>query len=678
MPIKLDYPKSKRLAEVICKEIKDSLSENAKTYNLIKRCENQTNQVTIWNENNKICDDPWPGASDYFIPMTEWIVDAVHSRVMYILFQQEPFMTARGTEASDVDNAPGVTDFVDMVLRETVKIYDNINFFFKQMIKNPLAVLKYDWDLKIESLMVKESAIVYQNPNDGTEEYILSDEQKKGSELELQGYIPTQETKEVWTLQDKELYNAPRLRYIRAEDYVWASTAKRDSKPYWEGDKIWLTWNEIKNKERQEIFLTDAVDKIYSFVTSFVGDNIGSDKDIAQRKILFECFNWYGRIPFDANGEINFDDKEAIEQEVYAIVAYKEGNKDVEELLYLDYWPYQRIPELDRVYIRDCFEETEEFIGRSLPMKLYKTQQLMNTFYNNLINNAYISMMKILWKKRTLVGEEWESPEIYPGVVLDVDSPGDVGVLEMGDIKSIGMGIEQQLISFAERISNISLYQTGTARQEGQKTKGEVMATISEGNIGLDKLIQRCHNILRKICKWTVAYYYERMPEGLERRIRGEQGDEIFPTNKNMAIFQQKGIQPYWTKDMIAGQFDFTWNGTSLNSDRDRNLFISNDLMDRYLPQPMVQGSMLATWDILRRGLVARNIKDWQTILPSKEAIVQEMQNMENEAKLRKQMAGIPPEMKQRVAKKLIAKGVPADVVMKNMEEGMPSLPGGM
>ncbi len=645
--IEVDSPTQKRIAEVICEEIKQSLSDNSKNYDLMKKCENQTNQVTVWDEKNKECDEPWAGAADYFIPLTEWIVDAVHSRVMYILFSQEPNMTARGVEAADVDKAPGVTDFVDMVMREIVELRQNVQFFFKQMIKLPKAVLKYEWEHRIEPLMVKEQAQVFVNQETQLEDYLLPNDpetDKKMQELLAGGFMPTGETKEVLVKVDKELYNAPRLKYIRAEDYVYSSTAKRGEKLYWEGDRIWYTWNDINIKKQQEIFFEDGVAKVQSFVNSFVGDSTGSSKDISQRKVLFECFHWYGRLPFDNAGKINFEDLEAIEQEVHAVVAFREGNKDIKELLYLAHWEYERIPDLERVYITGEFEQTENWLGRSLPMKLRKTQGLLNNFYNNLINNAYLAMMKMLWKKRTLVGDDTDEMEIYPGKIIEIDNSGDLGVLDLGDVKAMSLGIEKDLLGFAEKLSNISDWNLGQRKVEGGKpTATEFAGVMEEGKVGLDKFIQNCHEVLRKLCKWTVGYYSERMPEGLERRIMGDNGEPIFPTEKNMATFQGKGIEPVWNKDAIKGQFDFIWNGTSLNSDKAQNIAISNDLQDRYLKQPMIGGNMLFTWEILRRGLVARGIKDWQTIIPQKQAIIKEMERMAAEEQTRQAEAALRP-----------------------------------
>jgi hypothetical protein len=636
----------KKIAQIVCAEIKESLSGNQKRYELMKRCQNQYNQVSKWAEQGKVCNEPWTGAADYFIPLTEWIIDAVHARVMNVLFSQEPFMTARGVESSDVAKADGVTDFMDMAFREIVKVYDNTKFFFKQIIILPFAVLKYDWVQKYDRMIVKEEAQVFVNQATQEEQYLLPDDpdaQVRMAELVMNGFTPAG-MKEVWIAEDKELINQPNLKYIRAEDYVYSPNAKRDSNLFWEGDRFYMTLNEMKLEAKQEKFIEDSVSKVKN---SVINDNNvqGIDAIIAQKSKPIECFYWYGRLPFNEQNEIDLESQDTIEQEVCCVVSYKE-----EELLQILHWPYKRIPFPDRVYVRGEFEETEEFEGRSLAQKLYMTQKELNTLHNTIMNNAQIAMQKIFAKKRMLQGDEWDKPSVYPGAIWEEDAQGDIRVLEVGDVKQIGLALEQTLLNFAERISNISVFQTGTARQEGgQKTLGEVQSTIHEGNIGLDKFVQNCHNILRKICQWTLDYYYERMPEGLERRILGEEGEPIFPTQENMAMFAKQGINPTWSQDDLGGKFDFIWNGTSLNSSKEWKLTVANDLMERYLPHPMVAGNMMATWEILKRGLIARGEKDWQTILPKREAIVAEMQRMSQEAKVKTDVSAAKNRLIQKI-----------------------------
>lgn len=652
---------AKTIGEVIYSEIKTSREKNKARYDRGARNKRLYNQITKWMHIDKTCNVPWAGAADFFVPMIEWTVDAIDAREMNVLFSQEPFLTAVGVESSDIEKAPGVTDFIDTVFREIVKLRQNISYFIKQKKILPFAVLKYDWVQDFEPQIVKEQAYEFIDA-EGKEEHLLADDPEsevRQAEMLLQGYQQSEEMVDVWVLKDTEITNAPQLRYINFEDYVYSHFAKRNNRLFWEGDRFYMTPNDMKLKSLQEKFRKQGVDDVLKEVE--MNNRSGSDKAISDRQTLRECYWWYGRLPFNKENEIDFTSSEAIEQEVICIIDYLS-----KALLFISHWDKGRLAytgdnSSSRVYIRGEFEQTENFEGRSLVDKMYQTQKYANEFYNTLLNNAYLAMQKIFVKKRDMQGDEWEKPDAYPGAMWEENAAGDIRVLEVGDVKSIGLGIQDSLMSFGERISNISLPQTGTTSKGGPtKTKGEIIATIQEGNIGLDKIIQDDHDILRTVCKWTVDYYYENMPPGMERRIRGDNGELMFPTDENMGLYDEKGVSPYWEKDDLAGQFDYIWKGTSLSASKELNIAVSNDLMEKYLPQPMVQGSLLATWDILRRGLEARNIKDWKNILPPKEAIVAEMkkEQVEAQAAEKRNMMG---SVESRAAQKLGERGVPQE-----------------
>lgn len=621
--IEVDQPTSKIIAEIICSEIQNSFKENSDYYRLCERCENQYSQLSIWAQENVVPDTPWYGAADYFVPMTEWIIDALHARIMNTLFSQEPYMEAKGTKSEWVEKENGVTEFVDQVFREKIRVYENTRFFFKQMIKLPLAVLKYDRVHEFEPMLVKDKALKFTHPETEEAQYILPDDPDqtaKAAELLSNGYVEGG-SEEVWVQEDRPIIDGPHMRYIRPNDHVFSPFAYPGNRIYWEGDRIWLTLHDMAMRAKQGSFRQETVDKIRRTANPQMSGTTSQDA-IKTRSKLYEAFHWHGRLPFNSQNQIDFRDPDSIEQEVHCVVAFKE-----KELLSVRHWSHSRLPHPDRVYLYGRYEETQGFLGRSMCEKLYQSQQYLNQFYNSSMDNAMISMMKVFQKKKSLTGEDLEKPEIYPGAFIEVDQINDVQVLNMGDLKAISKDVENSIMGFAERISNISTPQTGVVRREGgQKTKGEIDATIYEGNIGMDNFVKRCHEILREICTWTVGYYHDHMPPDFERRLRDDNGNQIFPTEENIARFQEEGVKPYWEADDIAGQFNWKWLGTTINSSMERNIAISNDLMDRYMDKPMIQGSLMATWEILKRGLIARGDKNWQTILPPREAVVAEMQ----------------------------------------------------
>jgi hypothetical protein len=211
--IEVTPEQSKQIAQIICKEIKNSLLKNKKRYDLAERCEHQYQQMTKWDVAGKDCNVPWVGASNYFVALTEWIVDAIWARLMNILFSQQPYMKAKGVEASDVGKQDAVTDFTDVTLREKVKLYENSNFFFKQIIKLPFAVLKFCWMQEYDRMITKESAIVFVNQMTGDQQMVLPDDpeiQIKQAEFMLNGYQMAG-NQDVWVAKDEELVNSPQL-----------------------------------------------------------------------------------------------------------------------------------------------------------------------------------------------------------------------------------------------------------------------------------------------------------------------------------------------------------------------------------------------------------------------------------------------------------------------------------
>lgn len=572
-------------------------------------------------------------------------------------------MVAEADDGNSMPNADNVTEFVDMMHKSKLKIYNTFKFFVKQMLKIPNAVVKYCWEQEYDRMIVRERAHVFTSADGQDVKHVLPDDEEYQMtmlNMMANGYTLSGE-EDVWVAKDKELYNAPRLRYIPFEDYVWCPETKKDNRRYWEGDRFWLTINEMQLKAQQEKFLKDSVEELRKLIiTTGMSQN---DIVIKTRSELHECYHWYGRIPFNKNNEVDFMDQEGMEQEVHVIVQFKH-----KKLLMIEHWEYERLPYPDRVYLIGSFEDTEKFEGRSLAQKIYMCQAELNALHNSIMNNSQMIINKIFVKRRTLTGEEWEKPDIYPGAIWEEDMPGDIRVLDVGDIKAVAWELEQSFLSFAERVSNISIYQTGTARsQGGQKTLGEVERTIQEGNIGLDKFTDVCYELLGKISRWTQSYYSEpgRIPPDLERVIKQETGESVYPSEKTMPTYQQKGIEPYWTEQQIAGNFNFVGNGTTLNSNRNWQIMVANDMQDRLMPAPMVQGNMLATWEILKNVITSRGVQDWQKYLPPREAIINEMKLMEQKAKAEQMLKAKEGDIVPNAVSKAVEAGVPQDIAQQ-------------
>jgi len=293
----------------------------------------------------------------------------------------------------------------------------------------------------------------------------------------------------------------------------------------------------------------------------------------------------------------------------------------------------------------------------------------MNDLHNTLMNNAWIAMQKIFVKKKTLQGDNLDRPKVFPGAMWEEEQTGDIRALDVGDVKSIGMQLENILLSFAERISNITNWNLGTQKGKGgQSTATEFMGVLQEGNIGREPFLQRCYKILTKLCEWTIDYNRGRMPPGMPRQLPDGNGGSMLPSAQNMNMYQQKGISPTWQEEDIMGDFSWVWQGTSLNSDRQWNLMVDKDLLD-LSQHPMIGQNLLAVWTILKKNLVDRNIKNWEEILPPREAVLKEMQMKQERIQAEQQAGQGNQNVANLAVKKLVDKGMPANQAMQAVRE---------
>ena len=72
----------------------------------------------------------------------------------------------------------------------------------------------------------------------------------------------------------------------------------------------------------------------------------------------------------------------------------------------------------------------------------------------------------------------------------------------------------------------------------------------------------------------------------------------------------------------------------------------------------MIAGNLLSVWEILKRGFEIRD-EDWSKYLPPREAIVQEMQLMQQKAKAAKQSEQMEKQLPRMAVQKAIEMGVP-------------------
>ena len=210
--------------------------------------------------------------------------------------------------------------------------------------------------------------------------------------------------------------------------------------------------------------------------------------------------------------------------------------------------------------------------------------------------------------------------------------------------------------------------------------------------MGREGIIQSCHEDLRTLYKMTVDYYFQFMPEGLERRIRGNNSELIFPEMPKREDFatneeyddalEQAEKQKFYNRDMLIGigKWDFKWNGTQLSGDRETQIQLSDQLA-ALLPKFPQLVSLTNIWELLRDILIARGKKDWQKyIIPKEKVQLAEQQAQEQAANSAKppsesiSFSDLPPEGKIQMAAKAGIKLSPEGVMEQEQQSNTPAL----
>lgn len=706
----------KTLGKILCDEIEASIRGNTKSYTLFKVCENQYLGRSWWKQRGQRKNMPWIDACDFWAPITEWIECALAARIDASLFSVEPTMTAFAVESSDVAGEDEVTGFADVVMTQIVKIREKFKFYFKQKIKQPLAVAAYEWVYEEDLVREVEHGAVQEDFSVKLDsgQVVPADELPTDIQEEIKtGQLVPGAEAQWYVERDKPMTNQPVFTNISPADYVWTPNTHKGQKPYMEGYRFFQLLGLMRKKQKNEEYFDYPEIKvaIETALTQKGSSPTMANRVLTERTHQFESFRGFTRLPFNKDGEIDLSDPEAEEQEVIFEVLYNEKT-----LVKLHKWHYLRDAFHKRVFLHGWYEEkdtifdtisysdraasdsrsisdrntlfdTMPFIGRSMSEKLAEINRYINKEFQQIVDNADLAMCKIFTKRRMLNDEDYEQPEVFPGAFWEVEEHGDIQMLEVGDVKNIGFKIMDQLQSFAVRVSNISSMNVSSRMEGGKPLATEVVNILKEGEVGREGFLQDCHEDIRQIYKWTMDYYFQFMPEGLERRVRGENKQLMFPEGPREEQFvnTQTG-QPdpeafknaqeefekkkYYNRDMLVGigRWDFKWNGTQLSGDREWQIAVA-DYLVATLPKFPDLVSLTGVWEMLRDILIARGRKNWQEYLVPRQLIEQ----LDQQKMGRMQLAANLPAIRQQ----MIESGMDQQLVDATINKISQSLGGG-
>jgi hypothetical protein len=534
-------------------------------------------------------DTPWKGASNLFVPLTAWHVDAIHPRIIASGVTPTPICSMAPQEPSDADRARKTETFLDYAVREEIGLFPILDRVVLGTVINGIQFTKQAWELKtVHRRSVHEFPAdmlpdqVVQAVVSGETKFLEALERvdgyakDKAAELRKDREIVLEVTQKVdgtlcvTTEREEVTHDAPRVSLIDPEDLAVNADAPYDLQ---DADHVlhryWMTIDEIKRAVRRGTFeLTDKeVEELEKLTTT---EKSPGDDDTHQIKETRDTITGVdgtnkGGEPYRLElidgylGEDINDDGED-EQIVATVIVAKPSLvprvKRLEDVFRHGLRPFV-------AWYLNPVAGTFWAIG--IPQVLEGIQTELNTIHNQRVDAGQINNTPFGWYVPS-AGFNPEKMPLEPGFMMPVDDIAHVKLHTPGNFTAWGFQEEANLLAIAERrtkVNDLTIGRIGET-QGAARTASGVQALDARQNIGFDIYIRRFQESFKLCLQQILALYAQYMPPGKETRVLGK-----YPDQGETVI----------SREDLRGQYDLRFTGNALSTDRELERQVLNFMM---------------------------------------------------------------------------------------------------
>ena len=407
---------------------------------------------------------PWPGASNFQVPLVMAVVDSIHARIVKAVFEVDPLWLAQPRTPQAVDQAKIAEAYLDYWADE-MGVAEKLDMVIHNRMLEGVGVFKTDWVRRTRQVPggVDQSG----NPVEPTT--VVEYEGPTGRPVPLKDFVlipsdsPTIEDAvyvghRVFRTHQQMLDRAAAGHYFNVERLLEAS--KGDS--------------------------THDRTPITSRVLGSSGQGHGTFEETRQ----YEVVELYG--PFDWG-----------EGPIPTLFAFSPQH-DI--LLRVEPYPYEygRPP-----YIDFCvYRRPNLFWGRGVPEMLESAQEEL-TALHNMRSDAIAKRVAPPVLHR--LGSGWDPDEqpLAPAAAVEVTDPAEMFEMSVADIPGSLFAHEQDILAFVERVTGQSDYFMGRSPSQN-RTATEVNRVTSEGLVRMDVIVSRFQQGMKRLAwvLWWMLFQY--------------------------------------------------------------------------------------------------------------------------------------------------------------------------
>lgn len=533
-------------------------------------------------------DGPFEGSSQLHLPTSFTIVKTYHARMMQAIRGNQPNPKPRRPDA--VERQKTVQAILEYCIKDWANknegVMPELDKWIWRWCAQGVATLKVRWEACYERFVdvveTSQPVIDFVGEGDNAEPVERMDVREEEQERIL------------------EIFNGPIVECLDEEDLIVVGGGGDPQKADMVLQQQWLTASQLWSYADQGIFKADRIPDIIRGGKDYQNEgesnnikqdraiNAGmSDQDSESELDRYRILEVYASKDVDGSG---------INAEIVAWVHARTGS-----LLRATY--LRRMNRAGkRPFARIKFHERH---GQAYPMGLveilYPYAKEIDAIHNIRIDAGIISNTPMIFY-RSGSSIKPQVLQYEPGSMYPVDDPQrDIFIPQFGNKTAFGLQEENQIQQVVERLTGISDLALGANTTQGAlRTATGARALMGEANANLDVHLHRLIGGWKRVQQLLLYFMQDRLPEGFEFRLTGEDGQDYFAYINN--------------RNDIAGDFDFEFDPSTADSNpavrQEKATQVFNTIMNPLLIQLGIVGPR-QVYEASKGLVKSFGIQDW-------------------------------------------------------------------
>jgi len=487
--------------------------------------------------------DPWPGASNTYLPLIRVGIDGLQAQFYDTLLSQLPFITVQGLNDEARARAEDLSFYYgEFYLTKQVNFRQYGGNFLFDLLTDGTAVGKGIVD---RSETLRRSLREVQRPKRGRPSRqsilptlfgsILPGQRQTVSGVEEEVFI--EETRAI------RLFNTD-LGQIHVPPYTGTSLQWPECPWYYE--KHDLTWLELLARKRQGYNVGDHLKAHLGIREPSPTEDTKAEQvstSLTDAEPTIEMLEFYMRLVLPneirharrANKieklkgveKQKFMDEEGWEEEV--VVTYLPKAKEIIRIVPLDRVRSDgKRPHIDGRYHRI----PNSFYGSGVPESRMGLQRAVNSFFNQMVDYGTLQNLPWAFFQPHIVGDLPERMFLEPGALIPTNDPGGVNFPRFQGDASFWISAIQMIQAWFERAESVSDFTRGISpdRPNAPETARATLALISNAQLAFDwksaeiaeyltEAVRHVHSLHQQYLGDDVTFdFFNRQTDSYERR----------------------------------------------------------------------------------------------------------------------------------------------------------------